>query len=266
MAQVEVSNGWSAVEAPALLNELLPADKIVELCTSERVAEHHLFERLRSNPVDMPALWVLVANTHAGISPNFVRWLATTIARSKDRRLACLIAKQLYDELGNGQPHRVHATLLERFVTALEPWSPPDPQDKLWAGQRLAESTTPLFEGSNPFTAIGALIVAEVFAKDMDGCLGEEIRRQDLLPEDSLTWIRLHEVLEIDHAEDSNELAALVPDDAQSLRATWEGARVQWQALWQFLDDVDAIVDEVKAGEPRSKVAVRESAIIQRTS
>jgi pyrroloquinoline quinone (PQQ) biosynthesis protein C len=86
--------------------------------------------------------------------------------------------------------------------------------------------------------------VAEVFAKEMDKCLGEEIRRQDLLSDDALAWIRLHEVLELNHAEDSNELAALVPDEAETLRATWRGAQEQWQALWQFLDDVEAIVDD----------------------
>lgn len=223
---------------------LPPASEIVERCPADRVAEHQLFVRLRENPVDMAALWVVVANTHAGISPNFVRWLATTIARIKDRQLACLISKQLFDELGNGQPERVHATLLERFVTALEPWRPVSKRNQLRAGQRLAASTTPLFEGKHPYTAVGALMVAEVFAKEMDRCLGEEVRRQDLLPEDALTWIRVHEVLEVDHAEDSNELAALVPQQPEALRAVWDGAQSQWTALWQFLDDVDAIIDE----------------------
>lgn len=226
---------------------LLPASEIVARCPADHVAAHGLFERLRSNPVDMTALWVLVANTHAGISPNFVRWLATTIARLGDRRITCLISKQLFDELGNGKADRVHATLLERFVTALEPWKPRDQRNHLWGGEKLASSTTPLFEGQHPFTAIGALIVAEVFAKEMDKCLGDEIRRQDLLPDDALTWIRVHEVLEVEHAEDSNELAALVPEQPDALRATWYGARTQWSALWQFLDDVEVIVNTVTA-------------------
>lgn len=226
---------------------LPPASEIIRCCPVEGVAEHPLFATLRNNPVDMPALWALVANTHAGISPNFVRWLATTIARAPDRRIACLVAKQLFDELGNGRPERVHATLLENFVRSLEPWQPLDEADRTWAGRRLAAATTPLFEQGHPFTAIGALIVAEVFAKEMDRCLGEEVRRQNLLAEDALTWIRLHEVLEIEHCEDSGELAALVPKQAEVLRATWEGARSQWAALGQFLDDVKTIVDELPA-------------------
>lgn len=221
---------------------LPPATEIVSRCPANRVTSHPIFARLGRDPVDMTALWVMVANTHAGISPNFVRWLATTIARIEDRRLACLIAKQLYDELGNGLPERVHATLLERFVAGLEPWRPSGKRNLVWAGQNLAANTTPLFEGRHPFTAIGALIVAEVFAKEMDLCLGQVVRRQQQLPDDALEWIRVHEVLEVDHAEDSGELAALVPANADVLRATWNGAQAQWAALWQFLDDVEAVV------------------------
>lgn len=226
----------------AALCGLPPATEILARCPAERVAEHDLFGRLRERPVDMAALWVVVANTHAGISPNFVRWLATTLGRVEDPRVACLIAKQLHDELGNGHAERVHATLLERFVSALEPWRPRSKRNHVWAGQNLAASTSPLFESKHPFTAIGALMVAEVFAREMDKCLGEVVRGQDLLDEDALTWIRLHEVLEVDHAEDSGELARLVPADADSLRATWNGARAQWTALWQFLDDTNTIV------------------------
>lgn len=222
---------------------LPPALDIVGRCPASQVAEHALFADLRANPVNMSALWVLVANTHAGISPNFVRWLATTIARIDNRPLACLVSKQLFDELGNGQPHRVHATLLERFVAALQPWRPRLESNLVWAGERLATSSTPLFEDGHPYTAIGALIVAEVFAKEMDLCLGKEVRRQSLLPEDALTWIRVHEVLELDHAEDSNELAALIPDNSDAMTAVWDGAQAQWTALWQFLDDVATIVD-----------------------
>lgn len=245
MTQTSASFESSYEARRAQWGGLPPASEIIRCCPVESVADHPLFSSLRSNPVDMSSLWVLVANTHAGISPNFVRWLATTIARVPDRHIACLVAKQLFDELGNGQPERVHATLLERFVQALEPWQPPGETDRTWAGRTLAAATTPLFEQGHPFTAIGALIVAEVFANEMDRCLGEEVRRQDLLAEDALTWIRLHEVLEVEHCEDSGQLAALVPQRSEVLRATWEGARSQWTALGQFLDDVKTIVDEL---------------------
>ena len=151
---------------------------------------------------------------NAGISPNFVRWLALSIARMPDDRISSLIAKQLDDELGNGKAEKIHRVLLERFVAGLEPWSPKEPARRvLEAGHRLAERASEVFDTGAPFEAIGGLIVAEIFAKKMDQCLGNEIRRQSLVPREALVWLDIHEVLEVNHAADSYELAVLVPED-----------------------------------------------------
>jgi hypothetical protein len=214
---------------------------IVDEYESVDVAAHPLFVRLANNPVDLPAIWVLVANMNAGISPNFVRWLALTIARTPDQRIASLIAKQLDDELGNGKAERIHRLLLERFVAGLEPWSPRDSAARtLSAGHRLAARASEVFDAGGPFEAVGGLIVAEIFAKKMDQCLGDEIRRQSLVPREALVWLDIHEVLEVDHAADSYELAVLVPDHGAPLASAWQGARKLWAAMWGFLDDVHA--------------------------
>jgi hypothetical protein len=203
------------------------------------VAAHPLFVFLAERPVNLEALWILVANMNAGISPNFVRWLALSIARMPDDRISSLIAKQLDDELGNGKAENIHRVLLERFVAGLEPWSPKDPAGRvLVAGQRLAERASEVFDTGAPFEAIGGLIVAEIFAKKMDQCLGNEMRRQSLVPREALVWLDIHEVLEVNHAADSYELAVLVPDDGPALNSAWQGARKLWAAMWGFLDDV----------------------------
>jgi len=222
---------------------LLSAAHIVDEYEARDVSAHPLFVRLRENPVELRAIWFLVANTHAGISPHFVRWLAHTIARIDDRRIASLMAKQLNDELGNGDYRNMHSILLDRFVTGLDTWRPKDTRgDLLRPGTRLGERSSVLFEATNPYEAVGALIVAEIFAKKMDRCLGDEIRRQNAISEDALTWLTIHEVLEVDHAEDSGTLAALVGAHGPSLAATWRGAIAQWDALWEFLDGVAALV------------------------
>jgi hypothetical protein len=224
------------------------AASIVEEYESVDVAAHPLFVRLRTGPVDLEALWILVANTNAGISPNFVRWLAHAIARMPDPRIASLLAKQLDDELGNGKPERIHRFLLERFVAGLEPWSPRNPEHRrLWAGQRLAARASEVFDAGTPYEAVGSLMVTEIFAKKMDYCLGDEVRRQSLISGDALEWLHIHEVLEIDHAADSCELALLVPDEGPELAEAWRGARVLWAAMWGFLDDVLAAVNSAKA-------------------
>jgi hypothetical protein len=227
---------------------LEPAQRIVEEYEALEVSEHPLFSRLKSEPVSLEALWFLVANMNAGISPNFVRWLGLTIARVSDYRVASLIAKQLDDELGNGDFHGIHSVLLEKFVAGLSHWRPERPGENLLsAGERLGQRASAVFESVEPYEAVGGLIVAEIFAKKMDRCLGDEIRRQNLVSADALRWLEIHEVLEVDHAQDSASLAALVPEQGDQLAATWHGARELWEAMWGFLDDVALLAFQLRA-------------------
>jgi pyrroloquinoline quinone (PQQ) biosynthesis protein C len=219
-----------------------PAALIVDEYEAADVSQHPLFATLARNPVNMAALWLFVANMNAGISPNFVRWLALAIARAPDDRMASLLAKQLNDELGNGHFENIHRNLLERFVAGLAPWRPQRRGvDLLAAGRRLGARASEVFEDGHPFEAVGGLIVSEIFAKQADRCLGDEIRRQSLVPKDALVWLDIHEVLEVNHADDSRELAELVPEEHVALEQTWQGARNLWTAMWGFLDDVHAL-------------------------
>jgi pyrroloquinoline quinone (PQQ) biosynthesis protein C len=220
-----------------------PARGIVEKYEAYNVATHPFFVDLSKRPVDLAAIWILVANLRAGISADFVRWIATTIARIDDRRIACLIAKQLDDELGKGDISQIHSVLLDQFVAGLDRWKPPRvTADTLAAGRRLAQRATALFHAPDPYEGVGALMAGEIFAKKMDHCLGDQIRRQDAIPSKALTWLILHETLEVDHADDSLELAVLIPEKGPSLAATWRGATAQWDVLWEFLDDVGKLV------------------------
>jgi pyrroloquinoline quinone (PQQ) biosynthesis protein C len=211
------------------------------------VAAHPLFVELRENPLDLGALWLLMANLAAGISRDFVIWLAQTIARVDDRRIASLLAKQLNDELGSGQFDQIHSTLLHHFITGLEPWRPAAAgDDALAPGRNLARRGTLLFQTSEIYSALGALMVGEIFAKKMDHCVGIEIRRQNALSAQVLTWLTIHETLEVDHADDSRELAALIPTTEAVMTEVRAGAAAQWQMLWTFLDEIYGIFSRAK--------------------
>jgi len=228
--------GSSALAAAA---QAVSASLIPDEYEARDVSAHPLFVALGAQPVNLEALWLLVANMNAGISPNFVRWLASTIARVADRRVASLMAEQLDDELGNGDFQNIHSVLLERFVAGLDRWRPERPgEDLLRAGRRLGARASLVFEAADPYDAVGGLIVSEIFAKKMDRCLGAEIRRQNLVPNEALLWLEIHEVLEVDHAEDSRALALLVPEQEVSRAAAWRGATELWDAMTGFLDDV----------------------------
>ena len=228
----------------AMQNHQLPARRIVETYEQNEVAAHPFFLDLQKRSVDLEAIWLLVANLRAGISEAFVRWLGTTIARIDDRRIACIVAKQLDDELGKGDISQIHSVLLDQFVAGLDRWRPKVvTASTVAAGERMAKRAGSIFHAPDPYEGIGALMSGEIFAKKMDHCLGEEIRRQEAIPSRALTWLVLHETLEIDHADDALELAALIPDHGPSLASTWRGATAQWNVLWEFLDDVKKIAD-----------------------
>lgn len=225
-----------------------PAEEIVERYGSLEVADHPLFAWLNARPVDLSALWLLMANLRTGVSHDFIVWLATTIARVEDRRIGSLLAKQLDDELGHGVFDEIHSVLLDRFVGALEPWRRSDGQEALLApGRRLAEEINKVFAREDAYEGVGALIVGEIFAEKMDHCLGDQIRRQDVLDAEALIWLTIHERLEADHAGDSNTLAMLVPREGAQLAATWRGASAQWQLLWELLDGVYALARQPSA-------------------
>lgn len=233
--------------ARTVKDEPLPAEEIVERYHRYDLARHPYFARLARGPLDLGAVWVLVANLREGISAHFVRWLAKTIERIDDRRISSLLAKQLNDELGNGDFERIHSVLLDRFVSELSQWRPSGTDDDLLrAGRRMADACGRPFAANEPYEGVGALVVGEVFAEKMDLCLADQMRRQSAVSKDALAWLDLHEKLEHDHAQDSTELAVLIPKEEAVLVAAWRGAAHQWEALWQFLDDVHDIAEAAR--------------------
>jgi pyrroloquinoline quinone (PQQ) biosynthesis protein C len=219
---------------------LASAQRLVQAYEVREVADHAFFRDLARKPVDLSAVWVLMANLREGISGHFVSWLAYTVARVGDRRIASLLAKQLNDELGNGDVHEIHSVLLDRFIVGLEPWRPSAVDDGplLRAGRELAQAGAQPFAATNIYEAVGALMVGEIFAKKMDKCLADEVRRQNDVPAEALKWLMIHETLEVEHADDSGQLADLVPERDEALRALWRGAEYQWETLWRFLNGV----------------------------
>jgi pyrroloquinoline quinone (PQQ) biosynthesis protein C len=215
------------------------------------VSQHPFFVDLAEGPVDLGSVYLLMANLQVGISPHFVPWLARTIERVDDRRIGSLLAKQLNDELGCGDFAQIHTRLLDTFVAALAPWRPAGRDDALLrAGHRLAADGWRPFRAADPYEGVGALMVGEIFAEKMDTRLAAEMRRQHAVQGPALSWLDLHEKLELNHSDDSTELARLVPHEGPRLAAAWRGALDQWATLWRFLDDVQelAVASGARAG------------------
>lgn len=223
---------------------LSPANEIVRLYEQESLAEHPLFQRLRQEPVNLTAIWIFTMNMNVqgGVSKNFVRWLASLAARIDDNRMRSIVAKQLNEELGEGNFSRIHSVMLQQLVDGLEPWRLENYTEELLApGREFGQRGEKLFFIQDPYEGVGAFIASEVSALQIDQCLGNEVRRQNAIAPEKLTWITMHEELEVDHVSEVLELAHLIPKSDPKLEAVWRGAQEMRGAIVDFLDGIYSV-------------------------
>jgi DMATS type aromatic prenyltransferase len=214
------------------------AEDITEFCKHNSISAHPFLRRMRREPVSLSRLYLLMASAHLGISKHFVRWLATTVARVEDDRIRSLLAQQLTDELGNGNPDRRHSLLFDRLLRCLSEWAPRGSQTFVESiGKELQDRAERHFLSSDPSEAVGALIASEICAEEFDRLLGEEFGRQtELLPAD-LAWVTVHTDLEPSHASDSIRIANMLGSQ-EALNAAWRGATGTFLTAWSYLDSL----------------------------
>jgi DMATS type aromatic prenyltransferase len=207
----------------------------------ERIAEHPLFERLaREQPVVGP-LWTILANNWVGIGESFPTWLASLIARLDRDDIRSVLAKQLNDELGNGDPKKAHRVLFRRMLADLEPHAPAGDRDALLApGRRLAQRLADHYLKRPPMESVGGTLIMEVFGKQVDQAIGTLLRRQSELDVSKLTWLVLHEELEEDHADESVMLARMTPPEQEPEMC--RGAEDLADLGFAYLDDIYGVV------------------------
>jgi DMATS type aromatic prenyltransferase len=221
-----------------------PATEIVRRYEEEiLLADHPFLCRLGREPVALPHLWLILANFWEAIVSDFPARLAHVIARIDDDRVRCLFVKQLNDELGEGDFSRAHKAMFQRLLDALEPYRMRGDPDRLLApGRVFGLDLKRHLYSDEPHEAIGALMMIEIYGKQTDVLLGEEFRRQAELPAEALTWLRLHEELEVDHAEDSRRVAEILPQASDGpeaerrLQAVWQGAEGVVHASMRYFD------------------------------
>jgi DMATS type aromatic prenyltransferase len=216
-----------------------PTDLVAWYETQEKCTDHPLFTRLHREPPRVGPLWAILANNWVGIGNHFPRWLAALVARVDDDRVRSVLAKQLDDELGNGDPTRAHRVLFQRMLADLEPFAMPGDRDALLApGRAVAKGLARNYLEKPELEAIGGTLITEVFGKQVDQAIGALLRRQDQIDPASLTWLVLHETLEEDHADESMQLAAMVGADPATHAAVCDGAKQLAALGFSYFDDL----------------------------
>ncbi|HEU4732078.1 MAG TPA: iron-containing redox enzyme family protein, partial [Kofleriaceae bacterium] len=154
----------------------------------------------------------------------------------------CILAKQLNDELGNGDPSKAHRLLFQTMLADLEPYAPRDRDARLAPGRRFAEGLARNYVERPWLEAVGGSLIAEVYGKQVDQVLGALLRRQRDLDPESLTWLVLHETLEEDHASEAADLARMVPASAEARAAMCRGAEELAALGMRYFDDLYEVV------------------------
>ena len=189
------------------------------------LADHPFLVRLARDAVDMSKLWLVMANFWEGVVHDFPKRLSHMVAKVEDDHIRCILAKQLHDELGEGDFSRAHKAMFRQMVRSLEPYRMNGDETVLLApGRGFSRDLGVHVFAKDSWESVGALMMIEIYGKQVDCLMGSLFRRQTEVGGDDTKWLRLHEALEVDHADDSLELANLVPDDPAVIDAVWRGA------------------------------------------
>lgn len=221
-------------EAPVARKEQ-PATEIVDHFEAHSIAHHPFFARMSREPVRLEVLARLLTNFRTGITRDFPRRLAWLTARVGDDRIRSVLAKQLNDELGNGDFTRAHRGLFERMMEVLAPWAPPETDEVLAPGRALGAELERCYVTAEPYEGVGASLVVEVYGKQVDTFIADQFRRQTQIAPSALEWLHLHERLEVEHASESVDVARAIPSGAAS-EAAWRGAKAVATASRAFFD------------------------------
>lgn len=187
--------------------------ELVERYESHSLTHLPYFRRMAREPVSLARLWLLMKNFDVAIVQEFPRRLAALVARAPGDAIRAVLAKQLHDELGGGDFTQAHKALFGRLISGLDEHRP-NVEEPLAPARALSDALELEYVASDPWFGVGASLLVEVFGKQVDTFVAEQFARQKEVAGHTLEWLDLHTVLEVDHADDSAEIAALIPEGA----------------------------------------------------
>jgi DMATS type aromatic prenyltransferase len=200
------------------------------------ITDHPFLQRLQREPVSPQYIWLLFMNVREGVVTHFSRRLANVIGRIDDERIRCILTKQLNEELGNGDINLIHRKLFDRLIEAIDIWRLDSfTEEMLILGKEYSQRLEEIYLDVNPYVGLGSTMLMEIQGKQFDLCLGKEFRKTEI-DLSRVSWLTIHEELEVGHAEESLVLASFISDSTEKVAAAIEGITNTRIASWKFLD------------------------------
>lgn len=216
------------------------AEEVVRSVSAFSLSDHPFVQRVGREPDNGGYIWQLIRNTYEGTSIHFVRWLATVTARVEDDAMRCLLARQLDQELGEGDITRAHSVLMGEFMRAIEPMRPATFEDtQLDSGRRLGQRLNEHYMSADPYEGAAALMAGEICAEQLIRAVARLLRAAPRPFDPSmLLWLTEHDELEGGHADESIVLARMVPATPEAVASVERGAIGLQNAIWESLDEL----------------------------
>jgi hypothetical protein len=173
---------------------------------------------------------------------HFAAWLASVTAVVQDERCRCLLARQLNEEMGDGDISRAHSRLMTDFLAAIEPLRPPN-IDPSWMapGKTVGRILAQHYLSRDQFEAMATLMAGEICAHQLIASVGELLKPHLAhIDASGLTWLIHHNEVEGGHADESLVLAGFVPHSPAAIASVARGALGLHRALWQSMDELGA--------------------------
>jgi len=222
-------------------DDFASAEAIIRYVAEHPLSKHPLVLQIgRTESAGL--LWLLVSNTYHGTSVHFAAWLASVTAIVEDERCRCLLARQLNEEMGDGDISRAHSHLMTDFLTAIEPLRPLH-VDPSWTapGRELGRTLEQHYLSRDQFEAMATLMAGEICAHQLIASVGQLLKPHLAQVDTSrLTWLIHHNEVEGGHADESLVLARFVPNNPAAIASVARGALGLHRALWQSMDELQA--------------------------
>lgn len=217
------------INKPKASGEAMPDEVplIAELNRS-RLSDHPYFATIGS---DLGGVYALMSNARA-FSARQPYLYSSLIARLEDPRAQSILARQLNDELGNGDPDRIHTRFYDRLLEVFKPFGRPHSGKP---GKELVVQAEKIMTADDPDFATGTFIASEIRSDQFQKWMGKALQSQTQIDLSKLEWIVQHQEAEPGHAADSARLFSYLPTEARKAAAA-RGARAFDGTMGAFLD------------------------------
>ncbi len=228
----------------------IPFDPINEVKNGTEIVDYFLQNEIDSHPFfsDDKRFNIAYVNLilENGRELDITGFLARTISMTNNFEIRCALVPQLYDELGGGNPEKLHIFHIAKFLNSISPFVKiSNESDKAKLNDAYSELTKVyknLFFSDNFNTCIGVAIANEIIVQPIFDYIKENVQLNiDLLDKEDIVWVTAHDELEEDHVEDTKHLSSIISQSPEDLREVFNAGFVLMSAFWTFFDVLNAI-------------------------